>query len=451
MVVTRKHDDTPRRTVDLSPLNKFCKREIHSAESPFRLARRVPPKVWKTVTDAWNGYHSVPLRKSDRHLTTFITPFGRYRYTRAPQGYVSSGDGYNRRFEAILDGFKRMERCTDDTIFYDEALKHHWWRLINFIIRVGRSVIVLNPDKFQFCRKEVDFAGFKISNNKVEPLPKYINAIRMFPTPKSSTDIKSWFGLVNQLSSYAQLREMMEPFRPFLSPKTKFEWNSELDKAFESSKEAIVSSIRHGVQIFDINKRTCLRPDWSRKGIGYFLLQKHCLCLNSLPDCCENGWRVTLAGSRFLSDTEGRYAAVEGEALAIAWGLEQTRYFTQGCSNLLVVTDHKPLVKLFGDRTLDEITNTRLFRLKQRTLQWHFDIAYSPGKTNLAADATSRHPYSPASICQLSIGDLQEHLIVASISNETLRTTSISWETIVNETKCDMVLSELHREIFKDF
>ena len=42
--------------------------------------------------------------------------------------------------------------------------------------------------------------------------------------------------------------------------------------------------------------------------------------------------------------------------------------------------------------TLDEIKNTRLFRLKQRTLPWYFEIAYLPGITNHAADATSRHP-----------------------------------------------------------
>ena len=55
MVVTRKQDGTPRRTVDLSPLNKFCKRETFPSEAPFHLARRVPPQTWKTVTDAWNG------------------------------------------------------------------------------------------------------------------------------------------------------------------------------------------------------------------------------------------------------------------------------------------------------------------------------------------------------------------------------------------------------------
>ena len=52
----------------------------------------------------------------------------------------------------------------------------------------------------------------------------------------------------------------------------------------------------------------------------------------------------------------------------MAWGLGQTRYFTQICKDLLVITDHKQLTKIFGDRTLDEIANTRLFRLKQRTV-----------------------------------------------------------------------------------
>ncbi len=76
MVVTRKHDGSPRLTMDLSPVNKSCKQETLAGESPFHLARRVPKGTWKTVCDAWNGHHSVPLRDCDRHLTTFIPPSG---------------------------------------------------------------------------------------------------------------------------------------------------------------------------------------------------------------------------------------------------------------------------------------------------------------------------------------------------------------------------------------
>lgn len=109
--------------------------------------------------------------------------------------------------------------------------------------------------------------------------------------------------------------------------------------------------------------------------------------------------------------------------LAVAWSLEQTKYFTQGCDNLLVVTDHKPLTKLLGDRTLDEIYNTRLFRLKQRTLPSRFDIEHKPGKSNLVANATSRHTiaikYSEsASLSLSSENDHEEISMIAAIQSD---------------------------------
>jgi len=200
--------------------------------------------------------------------------------------------------------------------------------------------------------------------------------------------------------------------------------------------------------MYDMRRRTCLRPDWSRCGIGYFLLQKHCSCTSGIPDCCTGGWRITLADSRFLSSAEQRYAAIEGEALAVAWGLEQIRYFTQGCDNLVVVTDHKPLVKIFGDRTLDEITNSRLFRLKQRTLPWRFDIVYLPGKSNHAADATSRHPSLSGSANGLSLGspglpDAVESALMASIRDDANELGAISWSLLARETAADSCLGHL--------
>ena len=200
--------------------------------------------------------------------------------------------------------------------------------------------------------------------------------MRDFPSPESTTDIRSWFGLVNQVANYAQLRDTLAPFKPFLSPRCKFTWSADLEAAFQTSKKPIVEAIRQGVEIFDMQQRTCLCPDWSNCGIGYFLLRQHCHCPSGIPDCCPGGWKITLAGSRFLSSVEQGYAAIEGEELAVAWGLEQTKYFTQGCDNLVIVTDHQPLVKIFGDRTLDEILNSQLFPLKQRTLPWRFDIVH---------------------------------------------------------------------------
>ena len=116
----------------------------------------------------------------------------------------------------MLADFPRKERCVDDTCHYDTDLEEHWWRTIDLLIILGEAGIVLNKKKFQLAEKTIHFAGFGISECAIEPLPKYLDAIRDFPTPKNVTDIRSWFGLVNQVANYAQLRNLMAPFKAFL-------------------------------------------------------------------------------------------------------------------------------------------------------------------------------------------------------------------------------------------
>ncbi len=171
----------------------------------------------------------------------------------------------------------------------------------------------------------------------------------------------------------------------------------------------------------------------------------------NVPDCCADGWIIVLAGSSFLSGAESRYAAIEGEALAVAWGLEQSRFFTQGCDDLLVITDHKPLVAIFGDRTLDEIANTRLFCLKQRTLPWQFAIMHMPGASNQAADAASRYPSSSASIDTFSANDMMEHTLVAAIQCEAAAISSLPWSHIVEETSRDNQMCALLHTVESGF
>ena len=88
MIVTAKKDGRPRGTVDLQHLNGQCLRETHHCEAPFKLASQVPPGTKKTVLDATDGYHAVPLDEKSKPFTTFITEWGRFRYRRLPQGFL---------------------------------------------------------------------------------------------------------------------------------------------------------------------------------------------------------------------------------------------------------------------------------------------------------------------------------------------------------------------------
>ena len=95
---------------------------LHLVPSPFHLADRVAQHTKKTVTDAWYGYHSVPICKEDRHITTLITLWRRYRYKVAPQGFVASSDAYNQRFDAIISDFKNKVKYVDDTCMWEDSM-----------------------------------------------------------------------------------------------------------------------------------------------------------------------------------------------------------------------------------------------------------------------------------------------------------------------------------------
>lgn len=116
------------------------------------------------------------------------------------------------------------------------------------------------------------------------------------------------------------------------------------------------------------------------------------------PVCCENCRKLIYAGSGFTNKAESNYVPTEGEALAVAWSLEHSRLFTLGCPDLVVATDHKPLLGILHDRALDRISNPRVQCLKEKALSWRFSIIHCPGKWTKGPDALSRYPTIAAAL-----------------------------------------------------
>ena len=78
MVLGKKSNGDPRRTVDFSPWSDQSIPQCHPTAPPLQQASTVPKNTKKSTVDAWNGFHSVQIREEDRYLTTFLTPWGRY-------------------------------------------------------------------------------------------------------------------------------------------------------------------------------------------------------------------------------------------------------------------------------------------------------------------------------------------------------------------------------------
>ena len=256
MVVVPKKDNSPRRTVNFQPLNQYSSRQTHHTVNPFHQATSVPKNKKKSVLDAWNGYHSVYLDPTCRNLTTFITPWGRYRYKTTPQGYMAAGDAYTERFDRIISDFPDKTKCVDDTLMWANDIQSSFQQTCKFLTHCSRNGIVFNPKKFQFCEDEVEFAGFIVGKDTVKPAQKILDSIKTFPVPKTISDVRGWFGIVNQVAPFFASRPVMQPFRELLKPAAKGKsiyWDENLTKLFNESKQIIIDAISNGLKTFEMD------------------------------------------------------------------------------------------------------------------------------------------------------------------------------------------------------
>ena len=90
IVVVSKSDGQIRICVDLTKLNECVYRERYQLPSVEEsLSKLRGAKVFSKL-DANSGFWQIPLHKDSQHLTTFLTPFGRYCFNRLPFGIMSA-------------------------------------------------------------------------------------------------------------------------------------------------------------------------------------------------------------------------------------------------------------------------------------------------------------------------------------------------------------------------
>ena len=112
----------------------------------------------------------------------------------------------------------------------------------------------------------------------------------------------------------------------------------------------------------------------------------------------------------------------------MVYGLESARHSVLGCDNLVVATDHTPLLGVLNNRHLGDIKNERLLSLKEKTLPYRFSIIHIPGQKQKAPDANSRKPTVDAKKLPLD-SDFEESDSIACIEPRLrLPEATMTWE-----------------------
>ncbi|UYV85108.1 K02A2.6-like [Cordylochernes scorpioides] len=378
-VIAGKPNGDIRLCVDLSRLNEHVQREVHPMPVVEHMLGQLGEARFFSKLDANSGFHQIPLSPDCQHLTTFITPFGRYKYCRMPFGISLAPEYFQRVMSIILQGMDGVMCYLDDILIFASDSKTHD-RILRLVLRkLKEAKVTLNKAKCVFGVPRINFLGHILDEDGIRPDPAKIEAVAKMPAPTDVHGVRRFLGMVNHLGRFVEnLSEIVAPLNQLLVKGQDFVWDCSQERAFRKLKELLTT--QPILAAYDVRKPTMVSSDASSYGLGAVLKQEG-----------KNGiWRPVAYSSRTMTPTEKRYAQIEKEALAITWACERFQDFLLG-KRFRIETDHKPLIPLFSTKELSSLT-PRLQRFRMRMMRFGFEIVHIPGKELLDADALSRQP-----------------------------------------------------------
>jgi len=423
IVVVEKPNGSLRICLDPQDLNRVLKRPHYPMRTLDEVTSRLKGAKYFSIFDARSGYWSIKLTEESSVLTTFNTPFGRYRFKRLPFGVKSAQDEFQRRIDEVYEGINGVDSIVDDIIVYGETKQEHDKNVHSMLQRSREKGVRLNPDKVTFCVQEVGYFGHVLSEDGMKPDPKKVKAIVEMEPPKDKGELQTILGMVNYLSKYApNLSEITAPMRCLLKQDAEFVWDSPQDVAFNKMKEVLSNT--PVLAYYDPTKPITLQVDASKFGLGATLLQ--------------SGRPVAYA-SKSLTPAEVNYAQIEKEMYAILFGCQRFHQYIYG-HQVTVESDHKPIESIMKKPV--GIAPPRLQRILLQLQKYDLHVCHRPGKEIPVADALSRHYSKEPDTTVNHMMEAQVHMLFTSlpVSDERLK-------SVRRETQSDEQMQCLHKVI----
>ncbi|MEW8548052.1 MAG: RNase H-like domain-containing protein [Candidatus Thiodiazotropha sp.] len=396
LVCVEKPNGKLRVCLDPKALNDNIQRPYYPMRSIDDITSQLSGAKYFSVLDATKGYWAIRLDKPSSMLTTFNTPFGRYRYLRLPMGIRSSQDIFQRKVDEIFEGLQGVTSICDDILVFGRSRAEHDLNLEKVLQKSRENGLRFNPEKCQIGLTEVKYFGHVISSSGLLPDPEKVSAILNMPNPTNRSELETLLGMITYLTKFQKnLSDITSPMRELLRNDVDWCWGSRQSEAFQQVKMALTQT--PVLSYYDRDKPVRLQVDASSKGLGV---------------CCMQDGKPIAYASKTLTQTEVKYSQIEKEMLAILFGCTRFKHYIYG-RRTVVESDCKPIESIMKKPLCS--ASPRLQRLMLQLQQFDIHVIHCPGTKIPLGDALSRNYVSETFPNLIQGLDTHVHTVIRSL------------------------------------
>ena len=220
VVVEKPKTGKLRICLDPNALNEAIRRPQYPMSTLEDVTAKLTNATCFSLLDITHAYWSIKLDENSSYLTTFSTPFGRYRYLRLLFGISASSDLFQMKCNEIFEGLPGMTAIVDDILIYGRTREEHDRNLRSVLDRAREKRIRFDPEKRTIGVNQVLFFGHILSDKGLIADPSKIEESLKLEVPNSRNKLERFLDMVN-LSKFApHLAEITSPLRSLLKKET---------------------------------------------------------------------------------------------------------------------------------------------------------------------------------------------------------------------------------------
>ena len=264
LVYRSKQNGRLRLCLDPKDLNAAIQRERHVTPTIEEILPKLADDKVFSIVDAKCGYWNVGLHEESSYLTTFNSPFGRYRFKRMPFGLRMSQNVFQTKIDQTFEGCEGVVGIADNIVVFGKTTEEHDRNMHTMLKRCIDTGLTLNPDKCITKQDKIKFYGVICGQNGVQPDPGKVSALKQMSSPTNRQELQTFRGLANYMGPFIPnliMSTLTAPLRKLLKEDNCFKWCAARQESFNKIKDSISNEIT--LTYFDPMKETILQVDAS--------------------------------------------------------------------------------------------------------------------------------------------------------------------------------------------
>ncbi len=186
--------------------------------------------------DLASGFSQIPVKIEHCPKTAFSTHQGPFKFLKMPFGLKNAPSTFQRIINQCLSGLIGTQCLVylDDIVIYSYDFSTHIIKLEKTFQHLREHKFLVQLDKSEFCKTEINYLGYVISDAGIQPNPDKIKCIKNFPAPTSVKQIQQFLGLTGYYRRFINhYSDLMKPLTLLLKKDTPFQWSKECEKNFQ--------------------------------------------------------------------------------------------------------------------------------------------------------------------------------------------------------------------------